>query len=73
MWSAMNQRRIELIGKSRSLGLSADEAKELEQLQDAVDQHLEPMDRQLIAAAEHFRFRAAGLVDEPNHRSAEKS
>src|SRR5438128_1103499 len=54
-WGAMNRRRLELPGKSRSSGLSAAEAKELEQLQAAVDRRLEPMDRQLFAAAEHFR------------------
>jgi DNA-binding transcriptional MerR regulator len=64
--STVNQRRIELIGKSRSLGLSVEEAKELDQLQDAVDQRLEPMDRQLLAVAEHFRLLAEELPDEPN-------
>jgi hypothetical protein len=53
-WGALNRRRSELIHKSRSTSLSADEAKELEQLQATVDQRLEPLDRQLLAAAEHF-------------------
>src|SRR5437868_3625730 len=54
-WGAMNRRRIDLIRTSRSAGLSAEEAKELEQLQAAVDRRLEPMDRQLLAGAEQLR------------------
>jgi hypothetical protein len=65
-WGAVNRRRIELIGKSRSSGLGAEEAKELEQLQAAVDRRLEPMDRQLLAPAEHFRQLAEGLPEAPN-------
>jgi len=61
----LNRRRLDLIGKSRSSGLSAEEAKELEQLQAAVDRRLEPMDRQQLAAAEQFRHLAEGLPDEP--------
>jgi hypothetical protein len=57
---------VDLIGKSRSPGLSAEEAKELEQLQAAVDRRLEPMDRQLLAAVEYFRHLAEGLPDEAN-------
>ena len=47
-WGAVNRRRIDLIRKSRSVGLTVEEKKELEQLQAAVDQRLEPMDRQLL-------------------------
>jgi hypothetical protein len=65
-WGAVNRRRVDLIGKSRSTGLSAEEAKELEHLQAAVDRRLEPMDRQLLAAAEEFRRLAEGLPDDPN-------
>jgi hypothetical protein len=65
-WGAMNNRRIELIRKSRSSGLSAEEMRELEQLQAAADRRLEPMDRQLLGAAQHFRRLAEGLPDEPN-------
>jgi hypothetical protein len=64
-WGALNRRRIDLIGKSRSSGLSAEEARELEHLQAAVDRRLEPMDRQLLAGAEQFRHLAEGLPDEP--------
>jgi hypothetical protein len=65
-WGAVNRRRIELIGKSRSGGLSAEEVKELEQLQAAVDQRLEPLDRQLFAAAEQFRQLVEGLPNASN-------
>ena len=53
-WSQVNRRRAELIRKSRDSGLTAVESKELDQLQRSIDRHLEPMDRQLIAAAEQF-------------------
>jgi hypothetical protein len=62
----VNRRRLDLIGKSRSSALSVEEATELEQLQAAVDRCLEPMDRQLLAGAEHFRHLAEGLPDAPN-------
>lgn len=65
-WEALNRRRLDLIGKSRSSGMSAAEAEELERLQAAVDRRLEPMDRQLLGAAEQFRRLAEGLPDEPN-------
>jgi hypothetical protein len=65
-WGAANRRRLELIRRSRSSALSADETKELEQLQAAVDRRLEPMDRQLLAAAAQWRRLAEGLPDEPN-------
>jgi hypothetical protein len=65
-WSALNRRRMDLIARSRFSGLSAEETKELEQLQAAVDRRLEPMDRQLLAGAEHLRHLAEGLADEPS-------
>ncbi|HJT76754.1 MAG TPA: hypothetical protein VJ739_06090 [Gemmataceae bacterium] len=65
-WGALNRRRLELIGKARCPGLSAEETKELDQLQAAVDRRLEPMGRQLLATAEQFRRLAEGLADEPN-------
>lgn len=62
-WGVINRRRMELIGKSRSMALSAEEAKELEQLQAVVDQRLEPLDRRLLAAAQQFRDLVEGLPD----------
>ncbi len=64
-WDACNRRRVELIRKGRTAGLTADEAKELDQLQAAVDQRLEPTDRRLLAEAEQLRRLAEGLADEP--------
>jgi len=64
LWGATNRRRLELIGKNRSSGLNAEESAELEQLQAALDRRLEPMDRQLLAAAEEFRQLAEALPDE---------
>jgi hypothetical protein len=40
-WRQINRRRGELIRKSRDLGLTAEESKELDKLQAAVDQRLE--------------------------------
>jgi len=62
-WGALNRRRLDLIGKSRSATLSAEEQNELEQLQAAVDRCLEPMDIQLLASARHFRQLAEALPD----------
>jgi hypothetical protein len=50
-WSEFNRRRGELIRKSRDGGLNAEESKELDRLQAAVDQRLESMDRHLLAGA----------------------
>jgi plasmid stability protein len=58
-----NQRRAELIQKSRSLGLAPEESIELDRLQAALDQRLESMDRQLLAVAEEFRQLAERLPD----------
>ncbi len=62
-WRASNQRRAELIRKSRSPGLTAEESSELERLQAAADQRLEATDRQLLGVAEEFRLLAERLPD----------
>src|SRR5690349_5288657 len=62
-WRQVNRRRGDLIRKSRDLGLTAEESKELDQLQAAVDQRLDPMDRHLLAAAGQLRQLAEGLPD----------
>ena len=62
-WSLSNQRRAELLQKARSLGLTAEEARELDRLQAATDQRLEATDRQLLAVAEEFRQRVERLPD----------
>ena len=58
-----NRRRAELIQKSRTLGLTAEEGRELDHLQAALDQGLEATDRQLLGVAEQFRQLADGLPD----------
>jgi hypothetical protein len=62
-WGLSNQRRAALLQKARSLGLTAEEARELDRLQAAIDQRLEATDRQLLAVAEEFRQRAERLPD----------
>ncbi len=62
-WQPSNKRRAELIQKSRSLGLTAEEGRELDRLQAAIDQRLEGMDRQLLGVAEEFRQLAERLPD----------
>jgi hypothetical protein len=63
-WRQLNRCRGKLIRKSRDHGLTAEESKELDRLQAAVDQRLGPMDWELLAAAQQFRQLAAGLSDE---------
>ncbi len=62
-WRESSQRRAELIQKSRSLGLTAEEGRELDRLQAATDQRLEAMDRRLLGVAEEFRQLAERLPD----------
>jgi hypothetical protein len=54
-WEKRNRRRIELIRKSNREGVSAEEAGELQQLQDAADQRLEQVDQQLLDQLNRFR------------------
>jgi hypothetical protein len=62
-WGLSNRRRAELIQMSRSLGLTAEEGRELDRLQSALDQRLEATDRQLLGVAEEFRQLAERLPD----------
>ncbi len=62
-WRASSQRRAELIRKSRSLGLTAEEGRELDRIQAAIDQRLEATDRQLLSVAAEFRQLAERLPD----------
>jgi hypothetical protein len=59
----INSRRAELIRKARAVGLTADESRELAQLQAAIDQSLAPGDEQLLETAEEFRRLAERLPD----------
>jgi len=47
-WGAQNSRRLDLIRKSCATGLSSPEQLELQALQAAVDQRLEPLDDVLL-------------------------
>jgi hypothetical protein len=62
-WDLLNQRRAELLHKSRSLGLTAEDGRDLDRLQAALDQRLEATDRPLLAVTEEFRQLAARLPD----------
>ena len=62
-WRPLNQRRHELIRKSREHSFTAEERSELDQLQAVLDAKLEPVDEQMIAAAESMFQRAKGLRD----------
>lgn len=62
-WRESSQRCAELIRKSRSLGLTAEDSRELNRLQAATDQRLEARDRQLLGVAEEFRQLAERLPD----------
>ena len=48
-WRLQNERRLALIAKSFNGGITAEEERELEQLQQAVDLQLEAGDRHLLA------------------------
>jgi hypothetical protein len=63
-WDCSNQRRGELIQKSRSIGLTPEESREMDDLQAALDQRLEAMDRQLFDVAEGFREAKDDLLEQ---------
>ncbi len=62
-WRTDNQRRIALIRKQFAEGLSADEADELQQLQDMVDQQEERFDAQRLDDVRELYRQAKRLVD----------
>jgi hypothetical protein len=47
-WAAQNRRRLDLIRKSCTTNLTCQEQEELQGLQAALDQRLEPLDDQLL-------------------------
>jgi hypothetical protein len=66
-WTAQNKRRVTLIRKGFANGLTADEERELQQLQTIADLHLEQLDRKMLDDLEQMRLateRAA--AGEPN-------
>jgi len=72
-WHDSSQRRVELIQKNRNFGLTAEEGREFNCLQAAIDQRLEARDRQLLGVAEEFRQLAERLPDATEKVLAEAS
>jgi plasmid stability protein len=62
-WRACNQRRIELIRQQFAEGLSADEAGELQQLQDMADQRMERLDAQMLDDVKRLYRQAKRMAD----------
>jgi plasmid stability protein len=62
-WRACNQRRIELIRQQFAEGLSADEAGELQQLQDMADRQMERFDARMIDDVNRLYQQAKRIVD----------
>jgi hypothetical protein len=62
-WQSDNQRRITLIRKQFAEGLSADEAGELQQLQERADQQLERFDERLLDDVKRLYSKAKRIVD----------
>ena len=62
-WRACNQRRIELIRRQFAESLSADEAGELQQLQDMADQRMERFDAQRLDDIKRLYHQGKRIVD----------
>ena len=60
-WAAQNQRRLHLIRKSYTSSLSSQEQAELQGLQTALDQRLEPLDDCLLDTLRQWQSSAARL------------
>ena len=65
-WKKINARRLDLIALEYSQGLSAEEAQELDALQDVVSKATEPEDRQLLKTLGD-RERRANPSSESHH------
>jgi hypothetical protein len=66
-WTAKNRRRLDLIHQSCTTKLSVQEQQELQELQSALDQRLEPVDDHLLDALRHWQTAADTL---PGNRTA---
>ena len=60
-WQGQNRRRVMLIRKSFANGLTPQEQAELQELQAAFDQRLEPIDEQLLDRLQHLQDATANL------------
>jgi hypothetical protein len=59
LWEAKNRRRLDLIHQSCTTSLSVQEQQELQELQTALDQRLEPLDDRLLDALGQWQKAAA--------------
>lgn len=62
-WQACNQRRIKLIRQQFAEGFSADEAGELQRLQDIADQQMERFDTRMLDDVNRLYRRAKRMVN----------
>jgi hypothetical protein len=60
-WAVQNQRRLDLIHKSYTSSLSCQEQAELQGLQAALDQRLEPLDDRLLDTLRQWQSAARQL------------
>lgn len=65
-WRATNRRRLELIRNSTAMPLSQEEEAELQQLQEELDQRLEPADNRLLDGLEHLKQAVLQLPEGPD-------
>jgi predicted DNA-binding antitoxin AbrB/MazE fold protein len=61
-WLRLNARRLQLIQKRFTAGLSSDEAQELQELQDLAADHLEAWDSKLLANVDSMRAAVERVV-----------
>ena len=64
-WAIANQRRLAFIRKEFTLGLTAAEAAELQDLQWRADQHLASLDTQMLDDVTEMERAAAQTLDAP--------
>lgn len=60
-WCRLNERRIELIRKSRQHGLSPSETRDLQELQDVADQRAEQSDQAMLDLVRNLRDEVEAL------------
>ena len=62
-WQSCNQQRIALIRKQFAEGLSADEADELQQLQNMADAQVERFDKRMLDDVQRLYSKAKRIID----------
>jgi hypothetical protein len=63
-WHKTNQRRLALVRKSATVGLTPQEAGELQQLQIAADRRLEAMDAERLAEVKRMEEKVTAALRE---------